>query len=254
MINYMRTIAALSVLVILPACNDRVAPMSVEKKGVRELQPQHAVVPQPGTLANLSPEERTKRERATIDAILTRTPSEHRSQMRSLLENTLPGRDIAVASSTDPEIAQLLGVLVSLRQADLAANRVLATASVPAEDTIIHVLLALVPKLDAPGARATVIRRPSDSGTPLVLLQEDSVTKEDLAIAMRAATVAFRRYGSTLATERRLAIRGGNRPPKGVSAVSDINLEKLKKAAFMEIPGIGKVRAREVVTNLSSWR
>lgn len=252
MTHSMRAVAAVGVALILTACGNGDGPMSTDK-GPRDLRPQHTVVVTPEAFANLSPEQRAKRERETADAIVERVPPQFRVQMRSMLEHPRPGRDVAFQSSPDPELARLLGELTSLRQVARANGQPHAAAVTQVEDTTIHVILALVPKLAPPGARATVILGPNGSRTPIVLLQENDATKDDMQLGIRAATVAFRRYGPIVATERRMSIRGKNRQPTK-SAVSDPNLERLKRAALVDVPGVGKVRTLEVVTSLAAAR
>jgi len=204
----------------------------------------------PEAFADLSPAERAKKERETIDAIVERVPAQFRAEMRTQLEPRA-GRDIAFASSADPELARLFGELASLRQ----ANGPRRAAPAQVEDTTIHVILALVPKLDAPGARVSVLRRPNDKGIPIVLLQESDVTKDDILLGLRGAVAAYRRHGAAPEKESKMAVRAKARSSKGAAVpVVDRNVENLKKAALMNIPGVGKVRAQEVVTSLSAFR
>jgi len=235
---------------MLAACDQGAGRMSTEKGRFREdSRPQHAVVAHPEAYANLSPAARAQAEAATIEAIVARVPAKFQAEMRKQL-GPQAGRDVSFQSSADPELARLLGELISLRQA--GRTRV---APVADEDTTIHVILALVPQVNTPGARVSVIRRPDDGGKPIVLLPETDLSKEDILLGLRAAAASYRRHGIAVSTERKMAVRSKARSARGAAVpVVDRNVMNLKNAARINVPGVGRVRAQEVVTNLAAWR
>jgi hypothetical protein len=195
---------------------------------------------------NYVPGSRKAEEDAAIAAILERVPPGQRSRVLAALNDTTT----FLGASSDPVIAEQLGVIASIRAADMRARAEIAKAKKTEllRDRI-RIRIALVPSLDQPGTRAVVLRRPDDSGVPLLLLPEQGVTSADLARGLRAATLAQRRYGQRPSHAARLVLRNGRGgavvAPNDAKAVA--LLAELRSRAPQAIPGVGTGRLMEIL-------
>jgi hypothetical protein len=214
-------------------------------------QRQYPVVSDRAALEGTTPEARREQERAAIQAILERLPAEHRAEARGMLEGEGPAHgDVAFATSTDPEIARLLGVLTAIRQIDRGIKVSTAPVTVPVRvQPSLHVVIALVPELRTPDLRATVVRTPTDRGKPLLLLRESDLTQGDVDLGLQAAGISLRRYGVSPTKEIRMDLRAPRNPPARRGSTVHDHVAFLKSSPYHTIPGIGTVRSVEVVTD-----
>ena len=196
--------------------------------------------------------DRHAAERAAIEEILTRLAPQHRALARRILEDR--ETTATFVSSTDPEIARLLSVITATRAADNVEMVRKAEADREKDDreTVrrVRVLVALVEDLGGEDIRATVIRRPDDEGRPLLLLSAVDFTSTDLAFGLRLAANSVPRYGIAPAVEHKLQFRD-QAPQSGArrqAALPDEQAALLRRSPFRLIPGIGSVRALDMVT------
>ena len=216
---------------------------------------QYLVVVDAKTWETVTPDDRRAAEREAVKAIVSLSPPEEQETMRRILEGDGSGADIAVVSSTDPELARLFGIIGSIRQAEWQSRKsselrvpLYLGAEPPRKD--VRVNIALVPQLARPDVRATVIRRPGDLGRPLLLLRESDLTASDLELGLRAAAVAFRRYGPTPARERALHLRTGRPALQQRVERAEHYLDLVKAGRPRHIDGIGTVPAMAIITSL----
>lgn len=204
----------------------------------------------------LSDEALEAEQRALIEAILQQVPPERRAVVRQFFERT-PSAMGAFTSSTDPEIARLLGGLNAIG-AEMARRQFRGSPSSSdlesgADDRRIIVVVALAPRLEQPNIRATVIRQPGDGGRPIVLLREGDVNTTDLMLAMRAAAESFRKHGVVPEKEVRTNLTSLRRGvgPSPRTPLSGRYLEMLRASPLRNLPGIGLVRAMEMTTKVN---
>ena len=237
-------------------CVDHTATMPPRSDGKKPQFP--ATIDQSVYTPDYVPGSRKAEEDAAIEAILERLPEAFRTQARSELNN----RSVVVGASTDPIIAQHLGVIASIRQADARARAEASRAKdAEALRDRVRVRVALVPSIQQAGARAVVMRKTDDGGVPLLLLPEATVTNTDLARGLRAATLARTRYGALASRNTSLVLRDGRRIPARATDDQDRKsaalLAELRGRAPQSIPGVGTARVMDVLfrdTGVSTFR
>ena len=191
-----------------------------------------------------------------LRALSLRVPSEHRANLRQLLEQP-PGMGGGFRSSTDPEIARHLAVLQSLQELQSAEwQRAPEATPRGGERTGIEVpvTVALVPDLGAPDMRAVVIRRPNDRGQPLLLLRESDATTTDLGRGLRAAAMSVRRYGAVPARAMTMQFRTFRGTATTNSASTQALLDMVRSSPVRSIAGVGRVPAAEIIASLTAPR
>ena len=204
----------------------------------------------PSAFEGASAESRAQAKRAAIDAILERVPSDQRANLRRLLEQP-PGFAGGFVSSTDPEIARHLGVLQSLLETQSAEWQRVAETTLRVEKRTrieVPVTVALVPDLGGPDMRATVIRRPSDRGQPLLLLRESDATTTDLGRGLRAAAMSVPRYGAAPPKEITMQFRTFRGTATTNNASTAALLDLVRSSPARSIAGLGIVRAAAIIS------
>jgi hypothetical protein len=241
-----RRIAIAAAGILVTACTDDTTTMPRHADGKQQQFP--ATIDPSVYTPDYVPGSRKASEDAAIEAILARLPEKVRTRARADLND----RSVVIGGSTDPVIAQHLGVIASIRQADARA-RVEAARAKDAEAARdrIRVRVALVPSVRQAGARAVVLRKTDDGGVPLLLLPEPTVTTTDLARGLHAATVARKRYGARTSRNTSLVLREGRRVP--VRAIDEHDqksvalLAELRGRDPQTLPGVGTARVMDVL-------
>lgn len=193
------------------------------------------------TFASNSPEER-----AVIERIVALMPPKDQASVREYLADATKS-----FGSDRPELAPLvreLNLLRHARIADVQATRLQKDADVIAAH--VRVSVALAPALGDNSVRAVVVRRPGDSGRPLLLLREEDVTADDVAFGLAFAAQSISKYGVEPKVPHRQTFRAG-----GVATSTAVTTKThgaiaadLRRADYQTIQGIGRVRAMDVFT------
>ena len=241
-----------AVAVPVAACDDGVGTMPRDHR--TSLQTQFPVRPNPSAFESASAESRAEAKRAAIDAILQKVPAEDRATMRKLLERP-PGVAGGFVSSNDPEIARHLAVLQSLLEVQSAEwqGEPEATRRDEKPDGVeVPVMVALVADLGSPSVRATVVRRPTDGGRPLLLVRESDATTTDLGRGLRAAALSVQRYGAAPPKEIEMQFREFRGTAKTNDPSTQALLNLVRSSPVQSIAGVGSVRAAAIFTSLTA--
>jgi hypothetical protein len=216
--------------------------------------PQYEVQLTPRLESRAAPEDRRAEEQAAIEEILRRTPRNHQGRMKEILDD----RNATFVSSSDPEVARLLGTIASIRAVDntvaIERGRAAMLSDLEDQKRRVTVTLVLVPSLPTQDARAVVLRRPQDNGRPLLLLSATDATPADLRLGLRAAAAAFVRYGPSPISERRVLVKPVTESIRWEAASHSEMITKLRASPLRVIPGLGSLRAMEVVTRTTRDR
>lgn len=109
---------------------------------------------------------------------------------------------------------------------------------------LVRVVVALVPELEGTNTRATIIRRPGEGRTAIVLLSESEATANDLAVALQAVRSSFQARPESPSKERKFHIRGEAKPyqlsptPESIKSLAHLRLQKQT-----QLPGHGNVKS-----------
>ena len=197
------------------------------------------------------PMEEISDEDSTVIARIVQTiPAEHRAAGRVALEALV--RALRQRGLDTDTLVQRTLTPQELTWRDQARALLGATDS---SRKYVRVTVALVPQLSDSRAQAVIIRRPDDGGRPLVLLRESGAAPSDLAGGLKAAALAIRKFGEAPLAEQRLTIRAsGSRAPAPKSGQAAALLEELKSSVPRAIPGVGSVRAMDILTPVARAR
>ncbi len=249
--NARRCILITAVAVLASACIDAGRSMTPDKDNATFRQPHFAVQVDTAVPADYVAGSRRQEEQAAIAALIERTPAVHRQALQLLLDK--PNSDWI--GSDDAESARLLGIIASIRYADSLALRATRATQPDLASAInlVRVTVILVPTLGSTEARATVIRSPNDSGRPLLLLRESDATPADLAAGLRAAAT-YAAHGTAPSREVRVDVRQTT-SGQATGARAEANVRQLamvRAARVRDIPGFGKVRSMDFMTEVRS--
>ena len=209
--------------------------------------------------AHVSAAQRQQIEQDAIKRILAIVPAEHRKDAAAELERNprpeaigLP-RDGQVAArqftgSNNPEIARLLGTIASVRAADDHDNAMRAAstqvAGAPTARSVSSRVFVTV-ALNSSSEKSVAIVRP---GRPAaLLLLRPGADASELRAGIRTAAQLFRDFGANAEKELRAEVEVDDNAAPAPPQTERL-LESLREAAFRDIPGVGRVRALEVVS------
>lgn len=232
----------------LSACDgDGTTTMSPKDK---DPVPAVPVQPDPSFSGSAEVEQLRRQERQVIQQILERVPFENRPQMAVLLAD----RSKRLAGTSDPTLAPLLNQLAGIRLAlhkdakERAAREDIARG---AAGERVPVLLAMVPTLSDPSARAAVLRRPEDNGIPILLLPESSATVQDLERGLGVAATASEQYGREPAHPVTLTLRRPRASSRDVQNERLVSLlDRLRQAPLKTLEGLGEARTMVVMAQV----
>lgn len=182
-----------------------------------------------------------------IEEIVRRVPETNRTMFREQLKtSTLSG----FGGVEDADLSRLLGELTRRRGGELShfpsAQIRAEKDSLPSEELLVTVEVAIAEEHVANAPRIRLVRRPDDGGVPLVVLCADASAAE-LSIAMRAAAESVRRIGISPTKETMTGVRVRGKPKPGSRSAA--NLAHLRsKGKKKEVAGIGKVRVMKMAT------
>jgi hypothetical protein len=198
---------------------------------------------------NVSPEDRLVAEREAIAAVLAKFDPETRERVRRLLEGDgLPSHAVGgFAGASDPDVARLLGVISSIRWAELQSRMASTKKDWPSKE-LMQVQVALVPELAQQDARVTVVRRPGDAGIPLLLLRDRDLTLADLDLGLNEAALSLQRDGVAPPTELTMQVATGPAPANPCAEARHLDLVRAGQVRMLE--GVGNVRTSVVVVPL----
>jgi hypothetical protein len=192
-------------------------------------------------------------EAEIIDAVVSKLPAEHRASAKAALESA---KLAGVGHGTDRATMELLAELMRRRRERVRpsmppgppapSNRPLRPST--------HVFIAMSDEPPTPGTpRVSVLRTPTDGGTPTVLVRRDATPRElDLGVKSAAASVA--RSGPTVQDDIRIDIPAvANDSEVGPKFAVDF-LEKLRSNSFRlterAVGALGKLRGTTVPVRL----
>jgi hypothetical protein len=198
----------------------------------------------------LSAESRTDLEREEADLIervLLGVPDERREHLRGILSD----RSRRIAATSDPALVGTLNQLSAVRAAIQALDAKEATEADVARtggQPRMRVTVALAPAMRDSLTRAVVLRRPGDGGIPILLLSENSVTALDVERGLNAAVMAAQQYDRELTKAFKLVLRARAKVPGARESDAGAKLlQRLSTAPVRQIPGVGTVRAIDVM-------
>jgi len=218
-------------------------------------EPRFAVTVDHASYASMSSVQRRKIEDEAIRQILAATPEKYRTKMADLLRRDLDPQTLGYSSgqvgafafqgSSDPEIARLLGVVSSVRAAELAESppRV-AAAAAPSVTAGTRVFVTVV----FDGSRttgSTAIIRPGYA-LPILVLQRNADAAE-LSAGIRAAARLYRDFGPSPSREYTAQIDVAENDPAPSPQTAQL-LALIREGDARDVPGVGHLPATEVVT------
>ena len=230
------------------ACGSTDAGMSIPPPGLasRSSDAEYKVVLDTSGLSELSSGELDGRRMKAIDAIIARVPSALRSQARMFFADR--EKSGGFAGSSDIEIARHLSVLSSIhavedaRKVDGQRDRI--ESLLAREKASVRITVALVPSLEPPTARATVVRLPNVGWRARVLLRESDATASDYSAALSAVRASFKSHPESPKEERRFQVFGGRAPSAYTpSKVSTQMFDALRAAKPSFVEGLGYVKS-----------
>jgi hypothetical protein len=200
------------------------------------------------TLAKLRAEQRsypgpshvpTGEERALIDQLLSRFDGERREILRLILFDSVGGQLYATG---DPHTDSVVHRIYALRAAAEAAARPAA----PGAPRRVPTMLALVDRLDAPGAAALIVRRPDATPANVIVLERDRATGEQLAAAIAALQRIWQQDGVEARRPARFQVKwsaGGVNTSQDESRRAQKWIDLARQRSRIYHPGVGYAQA-----------
>ena len=197
--------------------------------------------PEPQFAVDVTEKNEFVEEQKAIEAIVQRVPESRREALRDALQ-----QNGALVGSDDPEVAQLMSRIAAIRAVRFGRTRA-GLENLPANEPKVRLRVALVSSL-ASGARAEIVRDPSDQGIPLIVLNDAVATPLDLKVASRAAVKALDQYGEHVDRQRTIFLRrkataeGGFPTQPAANDTWSSLLAYFKSLPESDVAGVGKAR------------
>lgn len=197
-------------------------------------------------LQSYVPGSRAGEEEAAIRRILELSAPPDREWMEQHVRNHLS----FVSEHPDPEIADLLGKIYSIRQADGEATQLAGSRSYSRSHSL-RVVVALSESARFAGTSATIVRAPGPPSIVAIVMNKGTASEDALAGAIGALQSLREAEGDLVSRLEVVPIR----QHAGIVTWSDTRkgifhdlLTKLSSAPVRDIPGVGP--AQTVVTTL----
>jgi hypothetical protein len=201
-----------------------------------------APVPLPG-LPQMEPRKVSAAEAALIEQVLTHFVGKSREEMRQLLLDPRAG---VPEVHKNPEVQSILDKIASVRKTDEDSITRMQAQRAPYPVTV-----AVQGTLGVDGASAIIVRRSQLEPHDVILLGDSDATVEALGGAVRELVKARAKDGDIPTHDDRIVVRSRGVPrnwlANGADAYATQQLAAARNGAPMTIPGLGQLRAFEIM-------